>query len=173
MFKFLLNLQKMRGVPMFDLIQLVGGLILALGYMPQIKQLLRTKSSRDINLATYVFLVVGIGCMEVYAINLVRNGSGTMFLITNSIALTLTVSILIIMMCLRRQVMCGNRSRKSPNDSSQSLQCISICWGDISEQKRNEIVKVLGDENNFDVFPIAVIPIPEEKAPQSSGGTGE
>jgi len=38
---------------MFDLIQLVGGLILAFGYIPQIEQLLCTKSSKDINLVTF------------------------------------------------------------------------------------------------------------------------
>ena len=54
----------------FDFLQLVGGLILAFGYLPQIRQLLRTKSCGDLNLKTYLYLTLGIGLMEIYAVDL-------------------------------------------------------------------------------------------------------
>jgi len=82
----------------FDILQLLGGLILAIGYIPQIHQLINTKSSRDINLKTYLMMSLGVGLMEIYAVNLVLNGSGLMFLITNTISLlcAVIVSILVI-----------------------------------------------------------------------------
>ena len=76
---------------MFDILQLIGGLILALGYMPQIIQLIRTKSSKDLNLKTYLLVFIGIVFMEPYAINLVVNGSGLMFLITNTMSLIVSL----------------------------------------------------------------------------------
>jgi len=72
---------------MFDALQLIGGLILAVGYIPQIIQLIRTKSCTDLNLKTYATVFIGIALMEAYAINLVANGTGLMFLVTNSMAL--------------------------------------------------------------------------------------
>jgi MtN3 and saliva related transmembrane protein len=72
---------------MFDTLQLIGGLILAVGYIPQIIQIIRTKSCNDLNLKTYATVLFGIALMEVYAINLVANGTGLMFLVTNTMAL--------------------------------------------------------------------------------------
>jgi len=74
---------------MIDTLQLVGGLILALGYIPQIRQIVRTKSCKDLNLESYLLVFIGVAMMEIYAVNLVIHGSGLMFLITNSLALTI------------------------------------------------------------------------------------
>jgi MtN3 and saliva related transmembrane protein len=73
----------------FDLLQFIGGIILSFGYIPQIKQIIKTKSVKDLNLKTFVSVFVGVLLMEIYAVNLVINGSGTMFLITNTMALSL------------------------------------------------------------------------------------
>jgi len=73
---------------MFNALQLIGGFILAVGYIPQIVQLIRTKFCRDLNLKTYATVFVGIALMEAYAIDLVVHGAGLMFLVTNSMALT-------------------------------------------------------------------------------------
>jgi len=73
----------------FDIMQLCGGIILAGGWIPQVIQIIKTKSVRDLNLKTFVFAFVGIFLMELYAINLMFNGSGHMFLITNTIALSM------------------------------------------------------------------------------------
>ena len=71
----------------FDLLQLIGGIILSFGQIPQIIQIERTKSARDINLKTYIMMFTGIFFMETYAINLVVHGSGGAFLITNTLSL--------------------------------------------------------------------------------------
>lgn len=71
----------------FDILQLIGGLILAFGQIPQILQILRTKSAKDLNLKTFLMMFTGIFLMEVYAINLVIHGAGGAFLITNTISL--------------------------------------------------------------------------------------
>ncbi len=73
----------------FNLLQLIGGIILTIGYIPQITQILKTKSVEDLNLTTFSSIFIGVGLMEIYAINLVLTGSGLMFLITNSMSLIL------------------------------------------------------------------------------------
>lgn len=86
----------------FDYLQLLGGFVLALGYIPQIIQIITTHSCRDLNLRTYLAMVLGIGLMEVYAINLVIKGSGLMFLITNSISLLLVIFICLLISAMRK-----------------------------------------------------------------------
>ncbi len=86
---------------MYAFLQLIGGLILAVGYMPQMVQLLKTRSCRDINLKTYVSLTAGIGLMELYALDLAHHGIAVMFAVTNSISLVIVASITIIIIRLR------------------------------------------------------------------------
>lgn len=86
----------------FDVLQLIGGIILTVGYIPQIHQLIKTKSSRDINLKTYVMTSLGVGMMEAYAVNLVVNGSGLMFLITNTLSLVCAVIVTVLVLIYRK-----------------------------------------------------------------------
>lgn len=72
----------------YDLLQLLGGIILSLGYIPQIIKLVKTKSSHDFNINSFLMVFIGIVFMEIYAVNLVCNGSGCMYLITNTMSLT-------------------------------------------------------------------------------------
>jgi len=74
----------------FDLLQLIGGIILSFGYIPQILQIIKTKSVNDLNLKTFLSVFIGILFMEVYAINLAINKTGYMFLVTNSMTLILS-----------------------------------------------------------------------------------
>lgn len=76
---------------LFDLFQLAGGFILSFGYLPQIIQLIKTKSARDLNLKTLFLIFFGIFLMELYAINLVLHNAGHMFLITNTMSLILSI----------------------------------------------------------------------------------
>ena len=82
----------------FDVLQLLGGAIIAFGQIPQIMQILRTKSAVDLNLKTFLMMLTGISLMEIYAINLVFHGSGEAFLITNTsslIALSIMVFLIL------------------------------------------------------------------------------
>lgn len=79
---------------LFDALQLIGGIVMAFGQIPQIVQIVKTKSAQDLNIKTYLMMCTGIVLMEVYAVNLVLHGSGGAFLITNSISL-LAVAIMI------------------------------------------------------------------------------
>lgn len=38
---------------------------------------------------------------------------------------------------------------------------IEIYWSDLTKEKQQEILDVLGENGNYDVFPIASIPDPE------------
>jgi len=71
----------------FDFLQLLGGIIMSFGQIPQIAQILKTKSAKDLNLKTYTMMFIGISLMETYAVNLVVHGSGGAFLITNTFSL--------------------------------------------------------------------------------------
>jgi len=71
----------------FAFLQIIGGIIMSFGQIPQIAQILKTKSAKDLNLKTYIMMFTGILLMEVYAANLVLHGSGGAYLITNTISL--------------------------------------------------------------------------------------
>ncbi|GIP29252.1 hypothetical protein J23TS9_43820 [Paenibacillus sp. J23TS9] len=78
----------------YAIMQLIGGLILAVAWIPQIIQILRTKSVKDLNNKTFLFLVAGIALMEVYAVHMALGGVGFAFLITNSVSLLIMLTIL-------------------------------------------------------------------------------
>lgn len=75
---------------MFDILQLIGGIILSFGYIPQIIQMVKTKSVEDLNSKTFLSVFIGTLFMEIYAVNLVINKVGHMFLVTNTMALILS-----------------------------------------------------------------------------------
>lgn len=87
----------------YDWFQLIGGVILALGYLPQIRQLLTTRSCKDLNIKTYVSLAVGIGLMEIYAYNLWVKHSAAMFFATNTISLAMVLYIILLVLSVRRE----------------------------------------------------------------------
>lgn len=79
-----------------NICQLIGGLVIGLSYLPQIIQILKTKSVQDLNLTSYVTLGIGLGLTELYALYLlIAQGLG-MYLLTNSIGL-ITIIIMIIL----------------------------------------------------------------------------
>ena len=86
----------------YNLLQLLGGIILSFGQSPQIAQILRTKSARDLNLKTYVMMLTGILMMEVYGVNLVLHGTGGAFLITNSISMMAAVVMVVLVLKYRK-----------------------------------------------------------------------
>ena len=71
----------------YDLLQLIGGMILSVGAIPQIEQIIRTKSVKDINLTSIITLIVGMVLMQIYAVHY----GLTMFIITNTISLLLSI----------------------------------------------------------------------------------
>lgn len=74
---------------LFALCQLVGGMILTIGIIPQIHQIIKTKSVKDLNLKSSVMVLIGIILMEIYAISLFISGFGIPFFITNTFSLLL------------------------------------------------------------------------------------
>ncbi len=80
----------------FGLLQLLGGVILSTGYLPQIWQILRTKSAHDINLWMYVQVVLGVCCMEAYALYLWATTGQWFFLTTNSVSLVMSLTIVLL-----------------------------------------------------------------------------
>jgi MtN3 and saliva related transmembrane protein len=78
----------------FGLMQVIGGVILSTGYLPQIAQILRTHSVADINLWYSIQIVAGVCCMEVYALHLFVATGEWFFLLTNSMSLVLSSTVL-------------------------------------------------------------------------------
>ena len=87
----------------YNLLQLIGGIILSVGYVFQVKQTWITKSVEDLNFTTYLSVFIGILFMEIYATNLVINGAGLMFLITNSMSLTLAGIMVILILLFKNK----------------------------------------------------------------------
>lgn len=81
---------------LFALMQLLGGIILSVGWIPQIMQIIRTKSVADLSLNAYLLMLLGIGLMEAYALRLAADGTGLAFLITNTLSLAV-VSIVVLL----------------------------------------------------------------------------
>lgn len=77
-----------------NLLQLVGGIILSIGYIPQITKTIKTKSVEDISSTYYLNVFIGIMFMEIYAIYNAVQGVAYMFLITNSVSSLLSGSML-------------------------------------------------------------------------------
>lgn len=76
---------------LFNVFQLIGGIIMSVGYIPQIKQIFTTKSSKGLNFKSFGMIFLGILLYEVYAVAIVVNDhSGHMYLITNSVSLFLS-----------------------------------------------------------------------------------
>lgn len=72
-----------------EAMQLIGGFILAFGYIPQITRIIRKRSAKDFHFGSFLMMFIGIALMEVYAVALAAGGTGEMFLITNSCSLLL------------------------------------------------------------------------------------
>ena len=63
-----------------------------LGYVPHVRQIVRTRSVSDLNIKLFIMLSVGLVFMEVYAIGLVvHDHAGGAFLITNTLALAVNI----------------------------------------------------------------------------------
>ena len=76
---------------LFGVFQLIGGIIMSVGYIPQISQILKTKSSEGLNIKSFGMIFTGIMLYEIYAISLVvLSSSGHMYLITNSVSAVLS-----------------------------------------------------------------------------------
>ncbi|NRF95536.1 PQ-loop repeat-containing protein [Paenibacillus frigoriresistens] len=86
---------------LFSVMQLIGGVILSLGWVPQIIQILKTKSVADLSLKSYLLILLGISLMEAYAVSLAVTGVGLAFLITNT--MSLCVVLLVIILIIRFQ----------------------------------------------------------------------
>lgn len=80
----------------FAILQIIGGIVLSLGWIFQIDQIIKTKSVKDINTKTIGSIMFGITCMEIYAISLLIQGIGIAFFITNTIAFFINLTVLIL-----------------------------------------------------------------------------
>lgn len=80
----------------YSVMQLTGGIILSLGFIPQIVQIFKTRSVKDLSLKSYLLMLFGISLMEVYAVSLVVEGTGLAFLMTNTLSFVM-VSIVILL----------------------------------------------------------------------------
>ena len=88
----------------FGVFQLIGGIIMSVGYIPQIAQILRTKSSEGLNLKSFGMIFAGILLYEIYAIALVvLESSGHMYLITNSVSTLLSGLMCLLIIFFRKK----------------------------------------------------------------------
>jgi len=81
----------MAALDFFNLLQLIGGFILAVGYIPQIIKIIRTKSVKDFSLLYLGGIFTGIVFMEIYAVYMffVMHTAGAFFA-TNTVSFLLS-----------------------------------------------------------------------------------
>jgi MtN3 and saliva related transmembrane protein len=97
------------------MLQIVGGAIMVAGYFPQIRQIVVTRSVRDLNIRTFMFLCLGLMMMEAYALGLVlHDHTGGAFLITNTLALAVNLAVVALIAIFRK-------SRRPESDETSEL----------------------------------------------------
>lgn len=72
-----------------NLLQMLGGIILSVGYIPQIRQIIKTRDVSGLNFNYTLMVFIGCFCMEVYAIYNLMQGVAGMFFITNTLSTAL------------------------------------------------------------------------------------
>ncbi len=88
---------------LFNLLELLGGFVISFAYVPQLRQIVRTKSVSDLNLKTFALIFIGVVCMELYAINLYfAHNSGGMFLVANTMSLSASGSMCVLILKYRK-----------------------------------------------------------------------
>lgn len=92
----------------YDYLQIVGGILLVIAFLPQIIKMIRTKSVEDMSLATFTMNFIAVGFMEVYAWNLWVTHDQPAFLITNSLGWVVAATLLVLILRYRGQG-AGNR----------------------------------------------------------------
>ncbi|AIQ42630.1 PQ-loop domain-containing transporter [Paenibacillus sp. FSL R7-0297] len=86
---------------LFTVMQLIGGIILSVGWVPQILQIIKTRSVTDLSLKSYLLMLLGIALMEAYAVNLAAHGVGLAFLITNTLSLAVVTTVVLLIIRYR------------------------------------------------------------------------
>lgn len=86
----------------FDLIQITGGILLVIAFMPQILKMIRTKSVGDMSLTTFILNFIAVGFMEVYAWHLLKTTGQMAFLITNTLGWMVAATLLILVLRFRK-----------------------------------------------------------------------
>jgi uncharacterized protein with PQ loop repeat len=77
-----------------EMIYLIGGITLTIASVPQIVQVIITKSVRGLNLATFMLLLIGNGFKLLYAIDLLQKGISTVIFLSTGMSF-LTILILV------------------------------------------------------------------------------
>lgn len=76
----------------FALLQLSGGILLTVGYIPQIAKILRTRNVESFDLVAFAIIALGIGCMQAYATyQWFGHRVAGAFMITNTISLAIAL----------------------------------------------------------------------------------
>jgi MtN3 and saliva related transmembrane protein len=146
----------------FGTLQLLGGIILSTGYIPQIAQILRTHKVDDINLWFFVQVVLGVCCMEAYALHLYATTGQWFFLATNTTSLILSSTVVALKLRYGRKDMrrdvCGcmiSSQRLPDHRGSKVSECIdptkgvkTLDWYSTLEPGVRDVVRLLRD-NGF------------------------
>lgn len=85
----------------YSVMQLMGGIILSVGFIPQIVQIFKTRSVKDLSLKSYLLMLFGISLMEVYAVSLVVEGTGLAFLMTNTLSFMMVSMVILLILRFR------------------------------------------------------------------------
>lgn len=74
--------------------QIVGGILVACSWIPQIFQAIKQKNAHEVDLKPLLFLFLGSLLMEVYAISLLFEGIAIAFFITTTLNLVVVTSLI-------------------------------------------------------------------------------
>ncbi len=87
---------------MAEVFQLIGGMILTFAALPQITQVVITKSVEGLNLLTFLMILTGNALKLVYAIHMAVNGYGLVLIITTSMSFLIILTLTSMIVYYRR-----------------------------------------------------------------------
>ncbi|UKI36975.1 MAG: hypothetical protein L6V93_01750 [Clostridiales bacterium] len=85
----------------YENLQCIGGVIILVGYIKQIRDIHAGVSCKGLSLKAYFAVFIGITLMEFNAMNIWLKGYGSSFFITNTVT-GITVFYLIMLICVRQ-----------------------------------------------------------------------
>jgi MtN3 and saliva related transmembrane protein len=102
-FKLLIAHQTGTFLTIYDILQLVSGVLAVSAFIPQIVKTLKTKSVGDISPPMFALNVIAATLAEFYALNLWKEQDEPAFLITNSMILLGSSTLLFLLLRYRKR----------------------------------------------------------------------
>lgn len=93
---------------LIEIFQILGCVVMAVGYIPQAIQTIKTRSCDESNIKQYMTMVVGLGMTEGYALSMAMTSSrGNLLFIFNTVFFLLALAMCLLVLYMKKSAL-GN-----------------------------------------------------------------